>query len=296
MTMTREQLLREMGLAPIWVRRDGGSLASEELAALGAPPPLHSAPQEAASSSATDMRLPSATRSAAHSELNLASNQESNSASKSVQVAPPVSCDEADAPARAAVIAELDWPTLNATILGCRDCALCERREQAVPGVGDLAADWLFIGEGPGAEEDERGEPFVGQAGRLLDAMLTSIDLRRGEGVYIANAVKCRPPNNRTPEADELAACRPYLARQIALIRPRLIVLLGRVAVQSLLGEDASLASLRGKALRYRENGLDIPVLVTYHPAYLLRNLPDKAKAWEDLCRARELMRAEMAS
>ena len=126
--------------------------------------------------------------------------------------------------------------------------------------------------------------------------MLTAIDLRRGEGVYIANAVKCRPPNNRTPEADELAACRPYLARQIALIRPRLIVLLGRVAVQSLLGEDASLASLRGKALRYRENGLDIPVLVTYHPAYLLRNLPDKAKAWEDLCRARALMRAEMAS
>ena len=296
MTMTREQLLREMGLAPIWVRRDGGSLASDELAALGAPPPLHSAPQEVASSSATDMRLPSATRSAAHSELNLASNQESNSASKSVQVAPPVSCDEADAPARAAVIAELDWPTLNATILGCRDCALCERREQAVPGVGDLAADWLFIGEGPGAEEDERGEPFVGQAGRLLDAMLTSIDLRRGEGVYIANAVKCRPPNNRTPEAGELAACRPYLARQIALLRPRLIVLLGRVAVQSLLGEDASLASLRGKALRYRENGLDIPVLVTYHPAYLLRNLPDKAKAWEDLCRARALMRAEMAS
>ena len=296
MTMTREQLLREMGLAPIWVRRDVASPASEELAALGAPQPLHSAPQEAASSSATDMRLPSATTSAAYAELNLASNQESNSASKSVQVALPVSCDEADAPARAAVIAELDWPTLNATILGCRDCALCERREQAVPGVGDVEADWLFIGEGPGAEEDERGEPFVGQAGRLLDAMLTSIDLRRGEGVYIANAVKCRPTNNRTPEAAELAACRPYLVRQIALLRPRLIVLLGRVAVQSLLGEDASLASLRGKALRYRENGLDIPVLVTYHPAYLLRNLPDKAKAWEDLCRARALMRAEMAS
>ena len=297
MTMTREQLLREMGLAPIWVRRDVASSANEAQGALGASHPAESAPLTEASSSVPGMMRPPPSMSLpSHSSLDMALNSELNLAQNSAAIAAPVPCSEVMDPGRAAGIAELDWPALNATILGCRDCALCERREQAVPGVGDVEADWLFIGEGPGAEEDERGEPFVGQAGRLLDAMLTAIDLRRGEGVYIANAVKCRPPNNRTPEADELAACRPYLARQIALIRPRLIVLLGRVAVQSLLGEDASLASLRGKALRYRENGLDIPVLVTYHPAYLLRNLPDKAKAWEDLCRARALMRAEMAS
>jgi uracil-DNA glycosylase family 4 len=160
-----------------------------------------------------------------------------------------------------------------------------------VPGVGDESAGWLFIGEGPGAEEDARGEPFVGVAGKLLDAMLAAIDLKRGEDVYIANAVKCRPPGNRTPEAAEMAACAPYLKRQIALIEPRLIVLLGRAAVHALLGDQGSLASLRGKPLAYRDGEKEIPVIVTYHPAYLLRTLPDKAKAWEDLCRARALMR-----
>jgi DNA polymerase len=169
---------------------------------------------------------------------------------------------------------------------------LCAERKQAVPGVGDENASWLFIGEGPGAEEDARGEPFVGQAGRLLDAMLAAIDLKRGEDVYIANAVKCRPPGNRTPENDEVAACFPYLKRQIELIQPKLIVLLGRVAVTSVLGQDGSLSSLRGKALSYRVGDREIPVVVTYHPAYLLRNLPDKAKAWEDLCRSRALMRS----
>jgi DNA polymerase len=170
---------------------------------------------------------------------------------------------------------------------------LCARRKQAVPGVGDENAAWLFIGEGPGAEEDERGEPFVGQAGRLLDAMLAAIGLKRGEDVYIANAVKCRPPGNRTPENAEMAACFPYLKRQIALIRPRLIVLLGRTAVNSVLGESRSLASLRGRTLSYRDDDREIPVLVTYHPAYLLRNLPDKAKSWEDLCRARALIQSK---
>ena len=188
-------------------------------------------------------------------------------------------------------VAQMDWPTLRQTILDCRACGLCSKRKQAVPGVGDERASWLFIGEGPGAEEDARGEPFVGQAGRLLDAMLAAIDLQRGEDVYIANAVKCRPPGNRTPEAAEMAACWPYLRRQIELIRPKLIVLLGKVAVSAVLGGEGSLASMRGKSLAFRDGDLDIPVVVTYHPAYLLRNLPDKAKAWEDLCRARQLMR-----
>ena len=139
-----------------------------------------------------------------------------------------------------------DWPALLQEIAACRACSLCEQRKQAVPGIGDLQPDWLFIGEGPGAEEDVRGEPFVGQAGKLLDAMLDALDIARGNKVYIANAVKCRPPGNRTPEAAEMAACRPYLERQIALLKPKIIVLLGKAAVHSVLHDDKSLASLRG--------------------------------------------------
>jgi DNA polymerase len=156
-----------------------------------------------------------------------------------------------------------------------------------VLGVGDVDADWLFVGEGPGAEEDERGEPFVGAAGKLLDAMLAAIDLKRGSDVYIANAVKCRPPGNRTPAAEELTACQPYLERQIALLKPRLIVALGRPAAQALLGNEVKISAARGRL--FQHNG--IPLIVTYHPAYLLRNLTDKARAWEDLCFARRTMR-----
>jgi DNA polymerase len=155
-----------------------------------------------------------------------------------------------------------------------------------VPGVGDTSADWLFVGEGPGAEEDERGEPFVGQAGKLLDAMLAAIDLRRGDNVYIANAVKCRPPNNRTPEANETAACWPFLQRQIELIQPKVIVALGRPAAQTLLQAEVRISAARGRLFDYQGT----PVVVTYHPAYLLRNLAEKAKAWEDLCFMRRAM------
>jgi len=149
-----------------------------------------------------------------------------------------------------------------------------------VLGVGDVDADWLFVGEGPGAEEDQRGEPFVGQAGKLLDNMLAAIGLRRGEDVYIANAVKCRPPENRTPAPEEAAACRPWLERQIELLQPKLIVALGRPAAQTLLQAEVKIAAARGRLHDYR----GIPLIVTYHPAYLLRTLPDKARAWEDLC------------
>jgi DNA polymerase len=154
-----------------------------------------------------------------------------------------------------------------------------------VLGVGDRTPDWLFVGEGPGAEEDARGEPFVGQAGKLLDNMLAALELTRGDKVYIGNAVKCRPPGNRTPEAAEIAACRPWLERQIELLAPKIIVLLGKAAVHSVLHDDKSLASLRGRRFEYR----GIPVVVTYHPAYLLRNLADKAKSWADLCLARRV-------
>ncbi len=252
MSLSRQEILEEMGLSPQWVLRDQPAVARRDSAAAPIVSPVNEVDAQA-------VRLET--------------------------VAEPVD--------RLAGISSMNWDELRRSIAGCRACGLCEGRKQAVPGVGDESAGWLFIGEGPGAEEDARGEPFVGQAGKLLDAMLAAIDLRRGEDVYIANAVKCRPPGNRTPEAAEMAACFPYLKRQIELLQPKLIVLLGRVAVNSVLGEDASLSSLRGKNLTYRVDEREIPVLVTYHPAYLLRNLPDKAKAWEDLCRARALMRQQ---
>ena len=160
--------------------------------------------------------------------------------------------------------------------------------DRSVPGVGDPNAEWLFVGEGPGAEEDAKGEPFVGQAGKLLDNMLAALGMARGANVYIANVVKCRPPGNRTPEPAEAAACLPYLDRQVALIRPRIIVALGKSAATTLLDVDATIGSLRGRVHDYG----GIPLVVTYHPAYLLRNLPDKAKAWEDLLLARRTLQA----
>ena len=187
---------------------------------------------------------------------------------------------------RRAQIMSLEWPALKARVAQCTDCVLHQKRTRTVFGVGDETAEWLFVGEGPGAEEDAQGEPFVGQAGRLLDNMLAAINLRRGENVYIANVVKCRPPGNRNPEPSEALACEPYLQRQIELIRPKLIIALGRVAVSNLLATDASIASLRGRIHQYRGTAL----IVTYHPAYLLRNLPDKAKAWVDLCFAVRVM------
>lgn len=189
---------------------------------------------------------------------------------------------------REARIAALEWSDFAADVEACTACGLCRGRKKSVPGVGDPNAQWLFVGEGPGAEEDAKGEPFVGQAGKLLDSMLAALGLARGAGVYIANVVKCRPPGNRTPEPAEAAACQPYLDRQIALIRPRLIVALGKSAATTLLDVDATIASLRGRVHDYR----GVPLVVTYHPAYLLRNLPDKAKAWEDLLFARRTLAA----
>ncbi len=189
----------------------------------------------------------------------------------------------ADAPARRTRIAALEWRDFAADVDACTACGLCRTRNKSVPGVGDARADWLFVGEAPGAEEDARGEPFVGQAGKLLDNMLGALAMARGRNVYIANVLKCRPPNNRTPEPDEADACRPYLERQIALLEPKLIVALGRSAATLLLGTEASIASLRGRVHRYR----GLPLIVTYHPAYLLRTPQDKAKAWEDLLLAK---------
>ncbi len=194
--------------------------------------------------------------------------------------------ESGDSSSRESRILSLSWEDLKTRVRNCTECKLRAGCTQTVLGVGDERAEWLLVGEAPGAEEDRIGEPFVGQAGRLLDNMLAAIDLKRGENVYIANVLKCRPPGNRNPEPDEVACCSPYLLRQIRLIEPKLILAMGRFAVQTLLGSDASIASLRGTVHRYA----GVPLIVTYHPAYLLRNLPDKAKAWADLVFARRTM------
>lgn len=278
----RDAVLREMGLAPIWRLRTVDaddtavdvaveSVRAEDVAPAQAlrRPPEASAPDVPRGRPASGRERPPAIP------------VEAPVVARSPQ---PAEID----PAREARIASLDWEALEAEMRACSACRLCEQRKQAVPGVGDRQADWLLVGEGPGAEEDERGEPFVGAAGRLLDAMLAAIDLERSKGVYIANAVKCRPPHNRTPQADEIAACHPYLARQIALIRPRLIVALGRPAALAVLGSELSIGASRGRVFETA----GIPVVVTYHPAYLLRNPLEKAKAWEDLCFARRSIAA----
>jgi uracil-DNA glycosylase family 4 len=248
----REEMLKEMGLWPIWrLRQATGNDATDAT----------EAPQEQALT-------------------------ESGSPSH----ASPVAGDRLPAAAqgdRRARIMHMDWAQIKARVATCVDCGMHAKRNKTVLGVGDEQASWLFVGEGPGADEDAQGEPFVGQAGKLLDSMLAAVRLRRGADVYIANIVKCRPPGNRNPEPGEALACEPYLHRQIELIQPKLIVALGRVAVVNLLAREASIASLRGRVHAYR----GIPLIVTYHPAYLLRNLPDKAKAWADLCFAVDTLR-----
>ena len=232
----REEMLREMGISPVWRLRDAPAAEAEPQA------------------------------SAALVARRLTAEEPSP---QTARVAAPSSD-----------VAAMDWDSLKSCVADCTACGLHKGRNKTVFGVGDERANWLFVGEGPGADEDAQGEPFVGQAGKLLDNMLAAINLKRDANVYIANIVKCRPPGNRNPQPDEAAACSPYLKRQIELIRPKLIVALGKVAAVNLLGRDASISSLRGSV---HDCG-GIPLIVTYHPAYLLRTLPDKAKAWEDLC------------
>jgi len=244
---TRDEILRELGLAPAWRLREPAPKSPVADAAPATAPTLQ------ASEPVIVRGLPKV---------------------------PPLD-------ARALQIATLAWPQLQESVAGCVACPLHKGRNKTVFGVGDEAADWLFVGEGPGAEEDAKGEPFVGQAGKLLDNMLGAIKLKRGHNVYIANVVKCRPPGNRNPEPGEAAQCEPYLHRQIALIKSKLIVALGKSAATTLLDVEATIASLRGRVHRYA----GVPLVVTYHPAYLLRNLPDKQKAWEDLLFARRTLR-----
>lgn len=253
MSVRRDEMLKEMGLSPVWRRRDVKP----------------GVPDQSSNDMVTSTCLPA---------------RDTHTPPAAAGDAPQLAtaADEARALVtdRRAVILRMEWPALKQAVAQCCECPLHVKRNKAVFGVGDENADWLFVGEGPGADEDALGDPFVGQAGKLLDNMLAAIELKRGRNVYIANVVKCRPPGNRNPEPAEARQCEPFLQRQVELIRPKLIVALGRVAAVNLLGRDATIASLRGRVLDYQGT----PLIVTYHPAYLLRNLTDKAKAWEDLC------------
>ena len=213
----------------------------------------------------------------------------------------PLSPERSQVPVAAAVssqaLAALDWTALRETVAACRACGLCESRSQTVFGTGHHQAHWMIVGEAPGEQEDRQGEPFVGASGQLLDRMLQALHLTRAadgpeppaQRVYIANTLKCRPPRNRNPTAAEMAQCEPFLLRQIELLRPRLILAMGKFAVQTLLRSDEPIGKLRGRVHHYQ----GVPLVVTYHPAYLLRNLPDKARAWEDLCLAAQVAQAD---
>lgn len=180
--------------------------------------------------------------------------------------------------------ASLDWDGLAACVANCTRCELSKSRTKTVFGVGNRSADWMIIGEAPGSEEDRRGEPFVGRAGKLLDEMLHAIGLSR-DTVFIANILKCRPPNNRDPKPAEAAECRRYLERQIELIQPKIILAVGKIAAQNLLGSTETVGRMRAR--QHELNG--IPLVVTYHPAYLLRSPSHKRDSWRDLCIAKRL-------
>ena len=272
-TERQREMLREMGLR-VWQP----AAARVTAAAADARAPVASEPRRAAAIAPVPAPAPHAASAPVSSPVR------SVGPSTSTSTPSPTS-------------AGLDWPALREAVADCRACSLCESRKQTVFGVGHAQAHWMIVGEAPGAQEDEQGEPFVGAAGQLLDAMLRALGLSRAdEGepaarVYIANTLKCRPPGNRNPQPEEMQRCEPFLVRQIELVRPRLIVAMGRFAVQALLRTSEPIGRLRGRAHRYQ----GVPLVVTYHPAYLLRNLPDKARAWEDLCLAAELMQGSSA-
>ena len=251
MNLDKVTKLQHMGLGPVWVRRYGAAGTASGTGAASA------------------MALGADSAVTANAGAARASNDQHDAA-----------------------LAAMDWDALEAHIRECTRCGLCEGRQHAVPGVGDRAARWLFVGEGPGRNEDLQGEPFVGPAGKLLDNMLRALELARGKDTYIANIVKCRPVGadgrDRPPTPDEVDACMPYLRRQIALIQPQVIIALGKTAAVSLLGlpADTALAGLRGEPREFD----GIPLVITYHPAYLLRQPADKAKTWRDLCLAKHII------
>lgn len=272
----RKETMRELGLGlmdKIFPERPAQALPEAGGTRDAQPPPRPAAPQ------------PPRTEPAATVAKGAESDPARPTASPGTAAATPAKGAESDPSPREdhIPIHRLGWEDLISRIAECDRCELHKGRTRTVPGVGDRDAGWMFIGEGPGEEEDLKGEPFVGPAGRLLDRMLESMGKDRTRGVYIANVVKCRPHKNRNPSEEEARACLPYLERQIGLVRPRIIVALGKVAANNLLGNDLPLGKLRGRMHEYR----GIPLVVTYHPAYLLRvNGAEKRKVWLDLCLA----------
>ena len=219
-----------------------------------------------------------------------------NQPDQAVAVVSPEPSTEEEIPANALqtapAVVSMDWGLLRETVLRCRQCDLHQTRTQAVFGVGNQRAQWMVVGEAPGADEDKQGEPFVGRAGQLLNNMLYAIGLKRDE-VYIANVLKCRPPNNRDPKPEEVACCEGYLKRQVALIKPKIILAVGRIAAHNLLKTDTSLTKLRNKTFYYGDT--ETPLVVTYHPAYLLRSPGEKRKAWQDLQYAVSVLKQQQA-
>ncbi|PFH12077.1 DNA polymerase [Collimonas sp. PA-H2] len=285
--MTRRSVfLDEIGLGPIWLRREGVVALFED-----APESIDVAQQENMAAeipvSAMNDPAPQVDIAAAPATNAVPVQDASRSAWNDDDVVVSVPPALAPAVSLQSPMA-MDWPQLQKAVAACTACGLCRGRKNTVFGVGDSKARWLFIGEGPGRNEDIQGEPFVGPAGKLLDNILLAMGLARGANAYIANIVKCRPTDengrDRPPAADEVAACLPYLQRQIELIQPTVLVALGKTAALSLLGLDPStpVSKLRGSVHRYA----DRPLIVTYHPAYLLRQLADKGKVWSDLCLA----------
>lgn len=283
MTLPREAILKELELLPMW-RRRAAQVAEPVVETSPLPVRVETPPATAMMEAPPPIDVPVEAYGASMPI------EEAECIPNVVPAKPDIEAPLGES--RRQAIMNMDWQALRECVANCQSCGLAETRTQTVFGMGDQNADWLLVGEAPGAEEDRRGEPFVGQAGKLLDNMLAAIQLRRGENVYIANVLKCRPPENRDPHGDEVVQCDPFLKRQVELIQPRLIVAMGRFAAQSILNTDASIGALRGKLHDYH----GVPVIVTYHPAYLLRNLPDKAKAWEDLCFVRTAMRQLQAA
>ncbi len=276
------QLQQEMGLGPAWLPRDGwferhpAQVQRQEMSA---------AVTDAADETDAPPLAAAAIPTVDDSPSLVAATAITNQAAEPAEPPPPLP----DAPIAETRIElpRLEWPQLQREVADCQRCRLCETRTQTVFGRGNPQARWMLIGEAPGENEDKQGLPFVGRAGQLLDNMLAAAGLDRDQDVYIANVLKCRPPGNRNPAPDEIAACNGYLLQQIHHIQPTLIVALGRFAAQTLLETADSIGRLRGKVHRYQ----GVPLVVSYHPAYLLRNQPDKAKAWQDLLLARKVFR-----
>ncbi|MFG6448719.1 uracil-DNA glycosylase family protein [Roseateles sp. BYS180W] len=280
----------------VWTERQQAMLGAMGLKVWSRPQARTVAPEAAPAPAAPALEAPAQPRPAAPVQARV-----QPPAAQPLRELLPAKAPAPQPPAQAAAapliqVQGLDWDALQQAVRQCQACTLSSTRTQTVFGVGHAKAHWLVVGEAPGEQEDLQGEPFVGPAGQLLDNMLRAVGLQRGEGsaaqqVFIANTLKCRPPRNRNPDPTELAQCAPYLQRQIELVRPRIILAMGRFAAQALLGSSEPLGKLRGRV--HEVHGR--PVIVTYHPAYLLRNLTDKARAWEDLCLARRTYESRLS-